>query len=198
MDALSFNQRLLLAILPIIVTALFAGFLIPWLLRIVDARKSESMKRYEAALSRQARIIDAQANLLDELTKAMWAWRYSLMRVTYAGAEQSDEALDTAWRAYNEQMWDSLHAIRVQITRSRRLVSQHAYSALLKQYEQIVDVDRRLGAAMRLPAAERRRDLEELNLEVFTRVSAAIDASLHMVAEEVRLVSPESRDTNAR
>lgn len=193
MDNMTFEQRLLLAVVPVIVTALLAGLLVPLVLKIVESRKANSLKRLEASLARQAKIIEAQAALLDDLTKALWSWRYQLMRVTYAGAEQSEEALDTAWKAYDLAMWDSLHAIRVQTTRARRLVSQGAYRTLLAQYEEIVDVGRRLGASMRLEAGVRKRDLEELNHEVFTKLSKAIDDALHMVAEEVRLISPEAK-----
>jgi hypothetical protein len=188
----AFEEKLLLAVIPILVTAVLAGLIVPLVLRIVEARKAVSMKRFEAELARQAKVIEAQAALLDNITEAMWTWRYQLMRVTYAGAQQSDEALNVAWRAYDEKMWDSLHAIRVQVTRARRLVSEKAYDSLQDQYRRIIEVDRRLGAAMKLAPEVRRRDLEELNLEVFEQVSEDIDASLHMVAEEVRLISPEA------
>lgn len=189
MEMLSFTQKLLLSVAPIVVTAVLAGLIVPLILRVIDSRKTESMKRFEAALVRQTKIIDAQAELLDELTKALWNWRYLFMRVTYTGAEQTDEALNTAWKQYDEKSWDSLYTIRVQITRARRLISQHAYEVLQAQYDQIIEVDRRLGAGMKLSAEVRRRDLEELNLVVFGKLSSAIDSSLQMVAEEMHLVS---------
>lgn len=192
MDTLSFTQRMLLALTPIVVTALLAGLLVPLVLKIVEARKAETMKRFEAALSRQAKIIEAQASLLDDLTKALWSWRYQLVRVTYAGAEQTEKALAAAWKAYDAAMWDSLHAIRVQTTRSRRLISQKAYSDLLKLYERIVEVDQALGQAMKLDADVRRRELGDLNREVLSVVSKEIDDSLHMVAHEVSLISPQA------
>jgi hypothetical protein len=192
MDTTTFEQRLLLAVMPAIVTAVLAGLLVPLILKLIETRKAEAMKRFEAALARQTKILESQANLLDDLTKALWAWRYQLMRVTYAGAEQSAEALESAWGAYDKSMWESLHSVRVQTTRARRLVSKPAYIKLIAQYDRIIEVDRRLGAAMKLKADVRKRELEEMNHEMLTDISSAIDDSLHMVAEEVRLVSPEA------
>jgi hypothetical protein len=192
MDTLSFTQRVLLATLPVVVTALLAGLIVPLVLKIVEARKAETMKLFEAALARQGKIIDSQASLLDDLTKALWAWRYQLMRVTYAGAEKTEEALAIAWNAYDSTMWDSLHAIRVQTTRSRRLISQQAHLDLLKLYGRIVEVDQRLCQAMQLDVDVRRRELGDLNHEVLSQISKEIDDSLHMVAIEVRLVSSQA------
>jgi hypothetical protein len=191
-DKMTFDQSLILAIAPIAVTALLAGLLVPLVLKNVEARKAISLKRLEASLARQSKIIESQACLLDELTTALWAWRYQVMRLTYCGAEQSQAALDAAWNAYDTANWDSLHAIKVQTTRARRLVSNTAYVALTTRYEEIVEVNRRLGEAMKLDADVRRRELEEMNHEIFTRISKNIDDSLHMVAEEVRLISPDA------
>jgi hypothetical protein len=166
--------------------------LVPLILRIIDSRKAESMKKLEAAIARQTKIIDAQDILLDDLTKAMWSWRYLLMRVTYAGEQQTEDALSLAWKAYNEKMWESLHAIRVQVTRARRLISQSAYENLSQKYDAIVNVDRHLNTVMQMAPDVRRRELGELNHDMYHTVSAEIDNALHLVAIEVQLVSTQA------
>jgi hypothetical protein len=192
MDTLTFEQRLVLAVLPIVVTAILAGLLAPLLLKVFESRKAIALKHLEAALARQAKLIEAQAGLLDELTQGLWNWRYQVMRVSHAGTGADSDALAAAWAIYDAACWASLNAIRVQTSRARRLVSQSAHQELLRLYQQIVDLDRRLSAAMALDGEQRRQQLAELNQEVYQQLSEAIDEALHRVATEVRLVSAEA------
>nr|WP_314863569.1 hypothetical protein [uncultured Undibacterium sp.] len=189
MEQLTFFERLVLALAPVLVTALLAGLIAPLILKIVEAQKAESLKRLEAALSRQTKVIEAQSTLLDELTRAIWGWRYLIMRVTYAGSSGSQDSLNAAWNDYSDKVWDSLHDIRVQITRSRRLVSQTAYESLQDEYKRIVEIDRRLSGIMQLDPNEYQYSLADMNNEIYTTVSEAFDAALYMVATEVQLTS---------
>lgn len=192
MDTLTFEQRLLLAVLPIVVTAILAGLLAPLLLRMFENRKAIALKHLEASLARQAKLIDAQAGLLDELNQGLWNWRYQAMRLSHAGTSADRDALAAAWALYDAACWASLHAIRVQTSRARRLVSQSAHQELLGLYEQIVGLDRRLSAALALDEEAQQRTFVELNQEVYQQLSEAIDEALHRVATEVRLVSAEA------
>ncbi|MFZ6799453.1 hypothetical protein [Undibacterium sp. Di24W] len=191
MEQLTFSERLILALAPVLVTALLAGLIAPLILKFVEAQKTESLKRLEAALSRQTKVIEAQSTLLDELTRAIWGWRYLIMRVTHAGSSGSQDSLNAAWNDYSEKVWASLHDIRVQVTRSRRLVSQTVYESLHEEYKRIVEIDRRLYGIMQLDG-EFQSALSDMNNEIYTTVSEAFDAALHMVATEVQLTSSRS------
>ena len=75
---MSFSQDFLERVLLLMLTAGGTGFLIPYVLKVVDERKAQKQKEiddrrlreqklYEAALLRQNKIIDAQVQLLDNL-----------------------------------------------------------------------------------------------------------------------------------
>ena len=55
----------------LLLTALLTGLLVPYVLNIADDRKSPRQKEREAALARQAKIIDAQSAFLDDPSRQL-------------------------------------------------------------------------------------------------------------------------------
>jgi hypothetical protein len=192
-----FVQNLVLLLL----TALLTGLLVPYVLNIADDRKSARQKEREAALARQAKIIDAQSALLDDLSRQLWRWRYLSMRLAYYGSKDTSygnqdmtEQFKQAEEDYERELWDVLNQMRNEISRSRRLVSEQAYQQLLTFYkEDMMALENDISNARR-----EERDIDKytaflaVNHKIFGDVTARIDEMLNNLAEEMNLKGPSS------
>src|SRR5690348_5015161 len=64
-------------------TAGLTGLLVPYILKVIDNRKQREQKQYEAELTRQSKIIDAQVQLMERLSDALWEYQLLAITVTY-------------------------------------------------------------------------------------------------------------------
>ena len=174
------NQDFVEKIILLVLTALITGFGIPYVLKRVEERKLREQKKFEAGLVRQGKIIDAQAKLLDDLSQLLLKWRYLAKKVVYYGAQQNTEHYSLAKKQYEENVWDILNEFRTEISRSRRLVSEHAYERLDSLYKYVVlDLDVRITDVIRadkLDIEKSRAIAERFSVEVSKKLDDAIDA----------------------
>lgn len=181
----TFLQKLVL----LLIGAVISGFGIPYVLNVIDSRKLRSQKEFEAALSRQSKLIDAQSALLDELTRLLWKWRYLAKGVVYYGARGDPDRFDTARKAYEDTVWGLLDEFRTEISRSRRLVSEKAFVDLNLLYEYVVhDLDQKVSNL----ANSGRMDSKvctELADRFSKEVSKKLDDALYQLAGELNLTS---------
>jgi hypothetical protein len=149
---MSFSQNFLENIILLILTTALVSFGVPYVLKIIDERKLRErreidevklreQKRFEAELARQGKIIEAQSKLLDDLSQLLWRWRYIAKKLAYYGAAQYEERYDIAKKEYDENVWDLLNQLRIEISKSRRLVSEQAYKDLSELYQYIASID---------------------------------------------------------
>jgi hypothetical protein len=180
-----FQQKVVLLLL----AAVVSGFGIPYVLRAIDARKLREQKKFEAALSRQTKLIDAQSTLLDELTRLLWKWRYLAKGVAYYGARRDVDRFNAARKAYEDAVWGLLDEFRTEISRSRRLVSEAAFLDLNSLYEYVVyDLDQKIS---NLASAD---DIDssacgQLADRFSKEVSKKLDDALYQLARELNLTS---------
>lgn len=175
-------------ILFLFLTAALTGFLIPYILKRIDDRKLREQKEYDAETARQSKLIETQAKFLDDFSQLLWDFRYMCMKVVYH-RNNNPEKYNTTKLAYDEQVWDVLSRIRNEISRSRRLVSEKAYQKLLKLYEEIVDLDKRVSALMAAKGSIERPSEESSNLHsfIYSEVTEQIDDVINLLATELRL-----------
>jgi F0F1-type ATP synthase membrane subunit b/b' len=171
LDQAFVEQIILLAL-----TALISGIVIPYIFKNIDERKL-----------RQGKIIEAQAKLLDDLSQLLWKWRYLAKQVVYYGVQENHERYDHAKKQYDEGVWEILEAFRVEISKSRRLVSEASYEKLDSFYKYIVgDIDIRVSGVIR----ETELNVDECR-EIATlfshEVSQRIDDAMDDLASEVNL-----------
>jgi hypothetical protein len=118
------SQGFIEKIVIVVLTALLARFIVPYVLKLVDEAKDKRQKKFEADLARQGKIIEAQSELIDDITKTLWEWRYLSIKVSYYGVGRKKSLYTAAQKDYEARIWDVLSALRFQITKSRRLVSE--------------------------------------------------------------------------
>jgi len=173
----------------LIVTASLTGFLVPYVLKRIDESKALEQKRTEAELSRQAKLIDAQAKFLDETTEAVWAWRYLSMKVAFNGSEQRESQYAAAVKEYEAEIWNVLTRVRNQTSKSRRLISEQVYHQLVAMYDQIAQFDGRLDVIVRgdTTPKDRAEALAPLQRELRVELTNKIDELLDVLAREVQL-----------
>lgn len=176
---MSLDQAFLEKIILLVLTALITGFGIPYVLKRVEERRLREQKKFEADLVRQGKIIEAQSQLLDDLSQLLWKWRYLAKKVVYYGAQENMERYDLARKQYDESVWDILNEFRAEISRSRRLVSEHAYKRLDSLYNYVVhDIDVKMSDIIRtdeLDSEKSREIAERFSVEVSKKLDDAID-----------------------
>jgi hypothetical protein len=185
----SFVQQVTLLVLG----ALITGFGVPYVLRLVDARKMREQKKLEAELARQCKLLDAQSALLDEITRLVWAWRYLAKQVVYYGSRGDNDRYMAAKTKYEDGVWGLLDGLRTQISKARRLVSESAFERLNDLYGYVVhDVD------LKVSDLAGRAELDRAACSVLAQrfsaeVSGRLDDAIFELACELRLTSQSLR-----
>jgi hypothetical protein len=186
--AFKFNQDFIEKIVILSLTAVLTGLMAPYVLKQVDEAKSVQQKILEADLARQAKIIEAQSKLLDDMTETLWKWRYLSMKVAYYGMGDRGPSYATALKDYDLQIWDVLSSLRFQITKSRRLASEDGYKVLVALYDRIVDIDAQLtGTASGSPSPAQAEEFQKLNKLLRWEMTEQLDEVVDLLAKELRL-----------
>jgi hypothetical protein len=184
---MSLDQAFLEKIILLLLTALITAFGIPYVLKRVEERKLREQKKFEADLARQGKIIEAQVKLLDDLSRLLWKWRYLAKKVVYYGAHENTEDYDLARKQYEETVWDILNEFRAEISRSRRLVSEHAYERLDSLYNYVVhDIDAEISDLIRADELDIKKS-SEIAERFSIEVSKKLDDALDDLASELNL-----------
>jgi hypothetical protein len=202
---MTFGQSALLLLL----TALLTGLLVPVVKGVVDDRKLKQQKRFddarlraqtefEASLSRQGKILEAQAQLLQDLADVLWAYLSLVIKVSYYGMLGKKEEHQRAFEEYDEQSWNLLVKLLALITQTRRLASvdvQKLSDSLYMQFNTSIDT-----RIMSLRAADSSRGSidawawKRLQDQLFGPIRWEIDATLTHLARDLRL-APEGQVT---
>ena len=185
----SFIQQVTLLIL----TALITGFGVPYVLRLIDARKMREQKKFEAELARQDKLLNAQSALLDEITRLVWAWRYLAKQVVYYGSRGDNDRYMAAKARYEDDVWGLLNGLRTQISKARRLVSEAAFERLNELYGYVVyDVDLKVSDLTGRSELDRAA-CGEVAQRFSAEVSGRLDDAIFDLASELRLTSQSMR-----
>lgn len=177
------------SIVLLVITAALTGFLIPYVLKRIDDRKLRELKEHEAQMARQNKLIEAQSKFLDDFSQLLWNFRYMCIKVTYYGSRNNHGKYSNTRIEYDERVWEVINAIRNEISRSRRLVSEKAYQQLLKLYERIVELDNRVSALIMTeePGKNRFGEFSNLNSFIYSDMTKQIDDVIDLLATELRL-----------
>lgn len=171
-------------------TALLTGFLVPYVLKRIDEAKSIEQKVREAGIARQAKLIDAQSNFLDETTEVLWAWRYLSMKVAYDGSSPVDHLYAASVLEYQKGIWGILSRLRNQTSKARRLVSESGYKRMVALYDQIVELDGQIDGLVRaqMPLERRTEAFSPIQERLRNELTKKLDSTLYSLAKEVQLL----------
>jgi hypothetical protein len=148
----SFVKNLVLSLLILGVGSL----LIPAVLKQIDDRKFVDQQRFQAELSRQDKIIDAQATLLDSLAASFWDYEGYAADLLYSRDARfgRDDWHRRAVDAYYLESGPVLGKMRAEISMLLRLAPRPTYEAFLRLYEdEVLPLDSCLLELMKLEAA---------------------------------------------
>ena len=119
----------------LVVTAGLTGLLVPVIKGRLDDRKYRDQKVFESELSRQEKVIDAQAALLKDASEVMWSFYLLSLKVTWYAASGNAERFDAAWQEWDEESWLLFGRLRAEISKARRLTSPTIHAELLNVHD---------------------------------------------------------------
>ena len=148
----SFLKNLVLSVLLLGMSSL----LIPAVLKQIDDRKAIDQQRLQAELSRQDKILDAQAAVLDTLAASFWDYEGYAADLLYSRDEHfgRDDWHQRAVDAYYLESGPVLVKMRAEISRLLRLAPRATYESFLRLYEdEVLPLDSCLLELMKIEAA---------------------------------------------
>ena len=133
-----------------------SSLLFPTVLKQIDDRKAIDQQRYQDQLSRQDKILDAQAALLDTMASDFWDYELYASDVVISRDERfgQDNWHQRAVDAYYQQTGPLLGTMRAEISTLLQLAPRANYEAFLQLYEEeILPLDSCLLELMKIEAA---------------------------------------------
>jgi hypothetical protein len=104
---------------------------------------------------RQQKLIDAQSELLDELGRVCWKFRYDAIRVAYYWRSSQLKEYSEAADNYVKECWNSLSELRFIGTRAGRLFSRSALDKVEEIYNRVDVIDSKIEKAISEDAESR-------------------------------------------
>jgi hypothetical protein len=167
------------------------GVLVPALKAIVD----RIGRRKEEKLDRQAKVLETQAQLLEDLAALLWRYWKLALEVTYYGRRASEgdrrNFLAARERYDSQQSWEIGRNIQIEVSKAHRLIrSQAVYDGLDELRAFVVeDIDDRLIAID--PSSQ--HEWDEFHRELKDNVRLRIDRVLLSVAQDLGLSAPNEK-----
>jgi hypothetical protein len=186
-----FLEKAILVMLPIA----FTGLLVPVIKNYLDNNNFRKRSLFEAALSRQTKIIEAQSKFLEDISeqlwkfrylRQLWKFRYLSMAVVFYKVKKDEKLYQVALTKYESENWDIFNRTRVEISRARRLVSETAHRRLVTFYHDGMNgLDKWLRRLLyEKPPVE---EWEKLHVHMYEDFTVEIDDLIHALAEELKL-----------
>jgi hypothetical protein len=192
------SEAFLQGLFLLIATAVLTGLLVPVLKARLDERRYRDQKVFESDLARQAKIIDAQAAFLDELSELLWGFLLRALALTYYAERRDAARLEEAWTQYDAEAWPFYARLGVETSKAPRLTTAEIKDELeaLRDWFQAFDLE--LASAYEtgadaLASSERRQRVAE--------GAARVEGALTRLAHELRLAPsahPEQASVSIR
>jgi hypothetical protein len=174
----------------LLLTASLTGVLVPLLFRRIDERRNREQKEFEAELSRQSKIIDAQVRLLEDLSGLLWQYQLLLIQVPYYRQFPERSLYPAALKAYEENSGKLLSKIRAEISKALRLTPHSIYQELKDlYYQQLLELDLEVTqlAASDEKQQDRTGEWRKLNRYAVYELSEIVDNIVNRLASELNL-----------
>lgn len=195
------------SIVLLVLTVVLVGLLVPSVKEIIDRRSQHKQqesedrrrreeKKYDADLARQSKVIESQAQLLDNLACMFWKlWKMLLQIVRYRTLQKDLDKHDAAYKAYDDESWVLMVDIRAEISRARRLASEEIHARLTVLFKRFSDeLDMTLTSLRNqdvyLDSSSKDgldKDWNAFHIVIYEDVGNEIDTTLTALATELRL-----------
>lgn len=204
-----FTQEFLEKAILLLLTAGLSGFFIPYTLKQIDERKLreqknidarrlqeqkefdalklQEQKKFDADLIRQNQLLEAQAELLDTLSRLLWELQLLALAVSYYKVHPDQEKHEDAFKEYDEKSWILFTKIRCEISKATRLASKKKYDALMFFFDEqlIENMDEKLMKLIKNNALP--EDWKKYYDWVIKDLPQKIDNIVTSLAEELKL-----------
>ena len=187
---MSISITFLECVILLLIAAGLISFLAPQISRRIDARRFTEQKLFEAELTRQNKIIDAQANLLEDLSTLLWDYQLLLIAVPYYRQFNKRDLYQSALNAYEEKAENLLGKIRTEISKALHLTPAPVFEALNQlYYDQLLSLDLRVTQLAVLDSTQVNTDQEWAELHKFAveELSGIVDNAIDNLASELNL-----------
>jgi len=180
----SFLEKALL----LIVGGVLTGIIVPVVKSRMDKSRFEQQKVFEAGLARQAELIRARGQFLQDLVDPVWQFQLLALQVSYDSSAK--ETFQKALANYDEQSWQHLKKIRAIVGGARWFTSDSAYSALTEFVDGwlLQEIDGKLMTMRR----SRTADWGHFNQWLYSESRKKTDALLVVLAKDFGL-APANR-----
>ena len=148
----SFIEHALLLIL----TAVLTGLLVPFINTILADQKFREQRRFEAELARQAKIIDAQNELLGEIEKIVYGFQLRALALAWYKTQDKNSAkYQESLKAYDESSWVFFVDMHTRLGKVQRLTSPKVYEEIETFYAELRELDSNVVKLVRNNATEK-------------------------------------------
>lgn len=182
----SFVENLIL----LLVTLGLTGVLVPLLFRLIDERKKQEQKEFDAELARQSQIIDAQVKLVEDLSGLLWEYQLLLIAVPYYRQFPKRNRYPIALNAYEERAGELLGRIRAEISKALRLTPPSLYRELKElYYNELLQLDLKVSelALGDDRGLDRAAEWQKLNRYAVQELAERVDTLIDRLATELDL-----------
>jgi hypothetical protein len=184
-----------------LIVLLISAALIPLVFRFIDDRKTARQRMedehrqqrqmvFEADLSRQSKVIEAQVQFLERLAELLWEYQLTAIAVSYYHQFNLEDQYQAAAKQYLAVAGTLLGKVRGEISKSLRLCSKQTYENLRGlYYDHLLKLDTDLTVLIADPDRQHigGPSWKILNKEAVYTLSQKVDNIFHDLAAEFRL-----------
>jgi hypothetical protein len=171
------------------ITATLTGLLVPTIRGLMDGRRFKQQKQYEAEIARESAIIEAQVQLLEDLSHLLWKFILSMIAVSFYALNGDHERAETAFEQYSDSVGDQLGGVQAELSKANRLVPTERVNEFQEFYRLLLSLDVELLTLTRSGwespgwSVQHRKAFE---------AQAPLATALSNLAADMRLAAPES------
>jgi len=126
----------------LILTAIITGILVPYINAKLSDKKFKEQRLFDAAMARQAKIIDAQNELLSDLETIVNSFQLRALAVAWYITSNKNFTLHKASKKeYEDKAWEFFGKMQNLIGKASRLTSPGVHKELQKFYEEMKQLD---------------------------------------------------------
>lgn len=186
------------SILILLITALITGLLVPFIKARIDDSNFRKRKNFEAAVARQAKVIEYKSSLLDDLAHALWRYQFLVLEPTYYKMRKNETGYQAAFSEYDKNAPIILNQIRETVSKIRRFSTPEIYHSFKTLFhDDLIMIDSWL-IELEETGQSQKGDWAVHHRYVYSDLGNVIDKLLYELASNLGFSDqPQSKDISA-